>query len=72
MLPWERAVNMVDMAMYLAKSHGRNRAYGVQGFGDPARVNIEEIEQNLEGAWRAGQVKLSVVLGNQAEMRASA
>jgi len=71
-LPWERAVNMVDMALYLAKSHGRNRAYGVQGFGDPARVNMEEIEQNLEGAWRAGQVKLSVVLGNQAEMRASA
>jgi len=71
-LPWERAVNIVDMALYLAKSHGRNRAYGVQGFGDPARVNLEEIEQNLEGAWRAGQVKLSVVLGNQVEMRASA
>jgi hypothetical protein len=32
---------------------------------------VEEIEQNLEGAWRAGQVKLSVVLGQQ-DMRASA
>ncbi|MCC2971054.1 diguanylate cyclase domain-containing protein [Massilia sp. IC2-476] len=71
-LPWERAVNIVDMALYLAKAHGRNRAYGVQGFGDPARVDMEEIEQNLEGAWRAGQVKLSVVLGSQMEMRASA
>ncbi|CAN7225861.1 diguanylate cyclase [Massilia sp. LjRoot122] len=72
MLPWERAVNMVDMALYLAKSHGRNRAYGVQGFGDPAQVCVEEIEQNLERAWRAGQVNLSVVLGNQQELRASA
>ncbi len=70
-LPWERAVNMVDMALYLAKAHGRNRAYGVQGFGGPAQVCVEEIEQNLERAWRAGQVKLSVVLGQQ-DMRAIA
>jgi GGDEF domain-containing protein len=31
-MSWERAVNLVDMALYLAKGHGRNRAYGVQGF----------------------------------------
>ncbi|MDB5960903.1 MAG: hypothetical protein JWP59_2197, partial [Massilia sp.] len=31
-LPWERAVNLVDMALYMAKGHGRNRAYGVRGF----------------------------------------
>jgi diguanylate cyclase (GGDEF)-like protein len=71
-LPWERAVNLVDMALYLAKAHGRNRAYGVQGFGDPAQVRVEEIEQNLEQAWRKGQVSLSVVLGSQQDMRASA
>lgn len=65
-LPWERAVNMVDMALYMAKSHGRNRAYGVQGFADAGQVCMEDIEQNLEGAWRAGKVKMSVVLGNQA------
>jgi diguanylate cyclase (GGDEF)-like protein len=71
-LPWERAVNMVDMALYLAKSHGRNRAYGLQGFSDPAQVCLEEIEKNLEGAWRAGKVKLSVVVGDQPVLRASA
>ena len=71
-LPWERAVNLVDMALYLAKSHGRNRAYGVQGFGDPAQVRVEEIEQNLEQAWRKGQVRMSVVLGGQQDCRASA
>ncbi|HKX42773.1 MAG TPA: diguanylate cyclase, partial [Burkholderiaceae bacterium] len=27
---WERAINLVDTAMYLAKAHGRNRAYGVR------------------------------------------
>ena len=71
-LPWERAVNIVDMALYLAKAHGRNRAYGVQGFADPGQVCIEDVEQNLERAWRAGQVKLSVVQGEWQEQRASA
>lgn len=71
-LPWERAVNLVDMALYLAKAHGRNRAYGVLGFGDTSQVSVEEIEQDLERAWRAGQVKMSVVLGGPQDLRASA
>lgn len=62
-LAWERAVNLVDMALYLAKSHGRNRAYGVRGFGDADNADIDAIERNLEHAWRAGQVDLSVVMG---------
>jgi diguanylate cyclase (GGDEF)-like protein len=63
-LPWERAVNLVDMALYLAKAHGRNRAYGVRGFDNFDQTSMEAIEQDLERAWRAGFVDLSVVLGN--------
>jgi diguanylate cyclase (GGDEF)-like protein len=62
-LPWERAVNLVDMALYLAKAHGRNRAYGVRGFSNFHQTSMEAIEQDLERAWRAGFVDLSVVLG---------
>ena len=62
-LPWERAVNLVDMALYLAKAHGRNRAYGVRGFGNFEKTSMEAIEQDLERAWRDGYVDLSVVLG---------
>jgi diguanylate cyclase (GGDEF)-like protein len=62
-LSWERAVNLVDMALYLAKAHGRNRAYGVRGFGPHQQTTMEAIEQDLERAWRAGHVDLSVVLG---------
>ena len=62
-LPWERAVNLVDMALYLAKAHGRNRAYGVRGFENFGQTSMEAIEQDLERAWRAGFVDLSVVLG---------
>ena len=62
-LSWERSVNMVDMALYLAKAHGRNRAYGVRGFANFAQTTMESIEQDLERAWRNGFVDLSVVLG---------
>ncbi len=62
-LGWERAVNLVDMALYLAKTHGRNRAYGVQAFINLERTSMEAIEQDLELAWRGGFVDLSVVLG---------
>ncbi|CAN7699729.1 tetratricopeptide repeat-containing diguanylate cyclase [Duganella sp. LjRoot269] len=63
-LPWERAVNLVDMALYLAKAHGRNRAYGVRGFNKFQHTSMEAIEQDLERAWRDGFVDLSVVLGD--------
>jgi diguanylate cyclase (GGDEF)-like protein len=70
-LTWERSVNLVDMALYLAKSHGRNRAYGVNGFANFEKTSMEEIEENLEQAWRAGYVDLSVVLGGWPELRAA-
>ncbi len=66
-LPWERAVNLVDMALYLAKAHGRNRAYGVRGFSNFEQTSMESIEQDLERAWRAGFVDLSIVLGGAGE-----
>ena len=69
-LPWERAVNLVDMALYLAKAHGRNRAYGVRGFANFEKTSMEAIEQDLERAWRAGFVDLSIVHGGPAEPQA--
>ena len=65
-LPWERAVNLVDMALYLAKAHGRNRAYGVRGFANFGQTSMEKIEQDLELAWRSGFVDLAIVLGDDA------
>ena len=64
-LPWERAVNLVDMALYMAKAHGRNRAYGVRGFANFSQTSMEDIEQDLERAWRAGFVDLHVVVGDE-------
>jgi diguanylate cyclase (GGDEF)-like protein len=71
-LPWERAVNLVDMALYMAKGHGRNRAYGVRGFANFDATSMERIEQDLESAWREGFVDLSVVFGHWPEPAAEA
>lgn len=71
-MSWERAVNLVDMALYLAKAHGRNRAYGVRGFSNFEQTSIEEVEQDLERAWRSEFVDLSIVLGGEwPELRAA-
>jgi len=69
-MSWERAVNLVDMALYLAKGHGRNRAYGIRGFARDITLSIDEIEQDIENAWREGSVDLSIVQGTWTELRA--
>jgi diguanylate cyclase (GGDEF)-like protein len=65
-LSWERSVNLVDMALYLAKAGGRNRACGVRGFKDLGATSMEAIEKDLEAAWRAGHVDLEMVVGRAA------
>jgi diguanylate cyclase (GGDEF)-like protein len=67
MVSWERAVNIVDMALYLAKGHGRNRAYGVHSVS--AGASLDQIEQDIEQAWRDGKVDLTIVMGQQPELR---
>jgi len=60
---WERAINLVDTAMYLAKAHGRNRAYGVRLLQARDEAALEEITRSLESAWRDGQVELTLLQG---------
>jgi diguanylate cyclase (GGDEF)-like protein len=64
-LSWERAIDLVDTAMYLAKAHGRNRAYGVRALhgeegGHAAQPGL------LESAWRDGRADLTHLPGPQA------
>jgi diguanylate cyclase (GGDEF)-like protein len=68
-LSWERAINIVDMALYLAKGHGRNRAYGVCGVSGLDPASLDEVEHDIEKAWRAGLVDLSIVTAHVPELR---
>ncbi|MDP9043584.1 MAG: GGDEF domain-containing protein [Pseudomonadota bacterium] len=65
-VPWERAINLVDTAMYLAKAHGRNRAYGVRLLQPADESSLEHITHSLESAWREGQVELTLLQGRAA------
>jgi diguanylate cyclase (GGDEF)-like protein len=60
---WERAINLVDTALYLAKAHGRNRAYGVRMLHARDEPQLDAIGKSLEDAWRAGDVTLTQLDG---------
>jgi diguanylate cyclase (GGDEF)-like protein len=60
---WERAINLVDTALYLAKAHGRNRAYGVRMLHARDEEQLDAIGRSLEDAWNAGEVALTLLRG---------
>ncbi|TDM06753.1 MAG: hypothetical protein C4K60_19915 [Ideonella sp. MAG2] len=62
-LPWERAVDLVDTALYLAKAHGRNRAYGVHALQITQEEDLLAVASSLEDAWQAGRVELKLLQG---------
>ncbi|MBQ0936870.1 GGDEF domain-containing protein [Ideonella paludis] len=64
MLPWERAVDVVDTALYLAKAHGRNRAYGVKTDRIAHEGELLALASTLEEAWRKGDVDLQLLEGH--------
>ena len=62
-LSWERAIGLVDTAMYLAKAHGRNRAYGLRMLRAHDAAQLDAIGRALETAWLAGEVTLTPLSG---------
>jgi len=62
-LSWERAIGLVDMALYMAKVHGRNRAYGIRALRRSDAESIAMIERDLEKAWADGLVDMQSLPG---------
>jgi len=65
---WERAIRLVDTAMYLAKDTGRNRGYGVKLLHARDEAGIDAVAGELEAAWREGQVALTLLQGQPAHV----
>ena len=55
---WERAISLVDTAMYMAKAHGRNGACSILRIDAAGAAELEEISQQLERSVREGRVDL--------------
>ncbi|HSW05355.1 GGDEF domain-containing protein [Aquabacterium sp.] len=63
----EQALNLVDMALYTAKSQGRNRAVGIVQADAADAEGLRQLEGDFERAWREGQVSLRIDTGPVAE-----
>jgi len=55
---WERAISLVDTAMYMAKAHGRNGACSILRVDAANTAEVEEIIAQLEKSVREGRVEL--------------
>jgi len=62
-LLWERAIDLVDTVMYIAKAHGRNKAYGIARIDAQDEEQLAAIAPRMEAAWAAGQVRLLALQG---------
>jgi diguanylate cyclase (GGDEF)-like protein len=62
-LDWDGAIRLVDKALYMAKSQGRNRAYGIAALHARGSDPEHGIVGDLETAWREGVVELRLLSG---------
>ncbi|MCV2352020.1 sensor domain-containing diguanylate cyclase [Paucibacter sp. Y2R2-4] len=65
-LHWEQAVNWADMALYTAKSRGRNRAMGIATVAAGDADALMQIEADFDAACSSERVSLVEVMGPSA------
>lgn len=63
MCNWEKAMQLADMALYLGKVNGRNRAYGLLKLLVPYEQALPELERDFSDALKQDMVDICVVLG---------
>ena len=60
---WEKAMQIADMALYLGKVNGRNRAYGLNRLRAPFGQVMPVLEHDISAALKADMVELVEVMG---------
>ncbi len=60
---WEKAMQIADMALYLGKVNGRNRAYGLSRLLVPFEEAMPILERDISAAIKAEMVELLEVVG---------
>ena len=60
---WEKAMQIADMALYLGKVNGRNRAYGLNRLLVPFEQVMPVLERDISAALKGDMVELVEVIG---------
>ncbi len=68
---WEKAMQIADMALYLGKVNGRNRAYGLNRLLAPFEQVMPVLERDISAALKAEMVELVEVMGPEPAAAAS-
>jgi diguanylate cyclase (GGDEF)-like protein len=68
-LTWPKALQLADMALYLGKVHGRNRAYGLSCLHQPYQEIAVQLETDLSLAIEKGLVDVVLVEGPARDVR---
>ena len=68
---WEKAMQIADMALYLGKVNGRNRAYGLNRLLAPYEQVMPVLERDISAALKAEMVELVEVLGPEPDATAA-
>jgi diguanylate cyclase (GGDEF)-like protein len=68
-LSWPKALQLADMALYLGKIHGRNRAYGLVQLNQPYQQIAAQLETDLSAAIELGLVDVVLVEGPAKDQR---
>lgn len=62
-VPWDQAIDLVDMALYVAKTQGRHRAIGIESAAADGPQAMTRIAADFERAWHDGDVRLAITVG---------
>nr|WP_256490109.1 diguanylate cyclase [Ideonella oryzae] len=62
-VPWSMAIDLVDAAMYIAKTQGRNRAVGIRRMTACDLDMVARQMQDLEAVWRRDEAQLVEIHG---------
>lgn len=64
---WEKAMQFADMALYLGKVNGRNRAYGLISLLQPMEQALPMLEHDFSSAIKENMVEVNIILGPKTE-----
>lgn len=69
---WEKAMQFADMALYLGKVNGRNRAYGLISLLQPSEQVLPLLEHDFSRAIKENMIEVNIIHGPKIDQQPAA